>query len=263
MLNVGDKMSEINEKKIDKIIKSKVRVQKHGEVFTPLWTVKNMLDLPGVKEACEDINTTFLEPAVGEGAFLIEILRRKLNMVSKDYSRTLLEYENYSLLALSTLYGIELLEDNAQNCVMNMYQVFYEFYNEKLKAFDGNVNNMVLDSAKVIISANISQGNFLTRKSTNGEPLVFSEWSLVKSLNKRTKRLKINRTEYTLDDVLDGTKKEFGTAMSSFHAINNEQITMFDFLDEKYNNNEKVMRYVPVYITEVYKEEMEEVENEY
>ena len=184
-------------------------------------------------------------------------------MVSKDYSRTLLEYENYSLLALSTLYGIELLEDNAQNCVMNMYQVFYEFYNEKLKAFDGNVNNMVLDSAKVIISANISQGNFLTRKSTNGEPLVFSEWSLVKSLNKRTKRLKINRTEYTLDDVLDGTKKEFGTAMSSFHAINNEQITMFDFLDEKYNNNEKVMRYVPVYITEVYKEEMEEVENEY
>ncbi len=255
-------MTSINEVANEKIIKSRVRVQKHGEVFTPLWTVKNMLDLPGVKEACEDINATFLEPAAGEGAFLVEILRRKLNMVSKEYSKTLLQYENYSLLALSTLYGIELLEDNAQNCVMNMYQVFYEFYVETVKTLDGSINNDVLNSAKVIISANISQGNFLTREATNGDPLVFSEWSLEKPLNKRTKKLIVNRTEYTLEDIIDGKNKEFGWA-SSYHAVKNEQITIFDFLDEKYNNREKIMRYVPVCITDVYKEEMEEVDNEY
>ena len=60
------------------IIKSKKRVQKHGEVFTPQRIVKMMLDQPGIKEACESLTATFLEPSAGEGAFLVEILTRKL-----------------------------------------------------------------------------------------------------------------------------------------------------------------------------------------
>lgn len=32
----------------EKIIKSKQRVQKHGEVFTPSWMVQKMLDTPGI-----------------------------------------------------------------------------------------------------------------------------------------------------------------------------------------------------------------------
>ena len=45
----------------ENLIKSKHRVQKHGEVFTPSWMVQKMLDTPGVKEACETVSATFLE----------------------------------------------------------------------------------------------------------------------------------------------------------------------------------------------------------
>src|SRR5699024_2517845 len=99
------------EKAIEKeqIIKSKIRVQKHGEVFTTKKIVNQMLDLDEVNKACNELESTFLEPAAGEGAFLKEIITRKLQMIEEKYKDTLVMYENYSLLALSTIYGIELL----------------------------------------------------------------------------------------------------------------------------------------------------------
>src|SRR5690625_3297407 len=106
----------------EKIINSKKRIQNHGEVFTPKRIINEMLDLPNIREACQNITSTFLEPAAGEGAFLVEILNRKMKMVIKNYGDDITRFENHSLLALSTLYGVELLEDNAQKCVMNMYQ---------------------------------------------------------------------------------------------------------------------------------------------
>src|SRR5699024_10436726 len=109
------------------IIKSKKRVQNHGEVFTPKKIVNQMLDMQGIQEACNQLTTTFLEPACGEGAFLVEVLKRKLSIIEERYNTTLEQYENYSLLALSTLYGIEILEDNTQECVMQMYQVYLKF----------------------------------------------------------------------------------------------------------------------------------------
>ena len=60
-------------------IKSKQRVTDHGEVFTNEREVNAMLDL--VKQETERIDSRFLEPACGEGAFLTEILRRKLSVV--------------------------------------------------------------------------------------------------------------------------------------------------------------------------------------
>ena len=50
----------------EKLIKSKERVQQHGEVFTPQWMVKKMLDVEGIKQACENIEATFLVPAAGK-----------------------------------------------------------------------------------------------------------------------------------------------------------------------------------------------------
>lgn len=43
------------------LIKSKERVQKHGEVFTPDWMVKKMLSYPEIQEKLQDIHATFLE----------------------------------------------------------------------------------------------------------------------------------------------------------------------------------------------------------
>ena len=60
---------------------SRQRVADHGEVFTAEREVKAMCDL--VKNETERIESRFLEPACGQGAFLIEILRRKLAVVPR------------------------------------------------------------------------------------------------------------------------------------------------------------------------------------
>ena len=61
-----------------KQVKSRERVQQHGEVFTNEREVNAMLDL--VKHETERIDSRFLEPACGDGNFLAEILRRKLQV---------------------------------------------------------------------------------------------------------------------------------------------------------------------------------------
>lgn len=243
----------------EKIIKSKLRVQKHGEVFTPKKIVNRMLNTPGVKEACESLTTTFLEPSAGEGAFLLAILNRKLKMVIDKHSADLITFENYSLFALTTLYGIELLEDNAQRCVLNMFQLYYDYYQDQVKYHDGKMKKKVLDSAKEIISSNIRQGNFLTKQSSDGGPLVFSEWSTLNMI-KSTKNIKVQRTEFSLEEKYTGIKKEDGIAINS-NVRDNLQLDLFDI--EGIDDNEEIInydfRYTPVKIVDVYKEEMEEI----
>lgn len=242
----------------EEIIKSKLRVQKHGEVFTPKKIVNKMLNTPGVKEACENLTATFLEPSAGEGAFLLAILERKLRMVREKHNNDLATYENYSLFVLTTLYGIELLEDNAQRCVMNMFQLFYDHYQDQVDYHNGRMKKRVLDSAKEIISSNIRQGNFLTRLSSDGTPLIFSEWSPL-NLRKTTKNIKVQRTEYTLDDIDASVKKEAGTSVNN-NVSTNYQLDLFSIeeIDESLEQTKKTLKYTPVKIVDIYKEEMEE-----
>ena len=103
----------------EKIIKSADRVKDIGEVFTPRKTVDFMLDQPEIKEKVNSLTATFLEPSAGEGAFLVELLRRKLYFATEQ-SGGISDMQNKFLQALSTLYGIELMEDNVEMLVMNM-----------------------------------------------------------------------------------------------------------------------------------------------
>lgn len=251
-------MSDSSKSTNEKIIKSKNRVQNHGEVFTPKKIVKEMLDLPTIHEACQNLTSTFLEPAAGEGVFLVEVLTRKMNMVEKNYGDDLTCYENYSLLALSTLYGVELLEDNAKKCAMNMYQVYYEAYQQFARKHGKKIKAKVLNSAKLIISKNIAQGNFLTKLSANGNPIVFSEWKVI-NLRKGVKILNVQRTEYTLNDIIEGVEKEKGEISPHLEKI--KQLDLFHLFDnEEILIEEKTrVKYIPTKITEVYKEEKEEV----
>ena len=72
-------------------VKSKQRVADHGEVYTSAREVNAMLDL--VKQETERIESRFLEPACGDGNFLIEVLRRKLEVVKKRYEKNQIEYD--------------------------------------------------------------------------------------------------------------------------------------------------------------------------
>ena len=93
-------------------IKSRQRVADHGEVFTNPREVNAMLDL--VRDESFRLDSRFLEPACGDGNFLIEILRRKLSLLQDIKTPT--EWEFKSLIAVGSCYGIDILPDNAEAC---------------------------------------------------------------------------------------------------------------------------------------------------
>ncbi len=164
-------------------IKSKERVSRYAEVLTPPDIVRAMLDL--VKTETERIDSRFLEPACGTGNFLIEILERKLRVVEKGYRKVQLEYERYAVLAVSSIYGIDILEDNAQECRERLFEVFDRAYT---KLFGANAKEACRQTVRYILQRNIIHGDALSLKTVgeNPRPIVFSEWSLVNgSLLKR------------------------------------------------------------------------------
>jgi len=154
-------------------IKIKKRVRNYGEVFTPDFIVEDMLDL--VVNETHRIESRFLEPACGDGNFLIKILKRKIEVVKKNYKKSQFDYEKYSLLAISSLYGVELLEDNTQKARERLYDYFYKKYS---KLFKKAISSEFLKNIEYLLSKNIIQGDALTLKYPSGEPIIFSEWSL-------------------------------------------------------------------------------------
>ena len=70
----------------NRLTKSKQRIMEQGEVFTPKKTVNCMLDKSEIKTMINSLTTTFLEPSAGEGAFLVELLKRKLRYAKSKYS---------------------------------------------------------------------------------------------------------------------------------------------------------------------------------
>ena len=112
-------------------IKSKERVAAHGEVFTAEREVNAMLDL--VKQETERIDSRFLEPACGTGNFLVKILERKLDVVKKKYRRSPLDFERNSVLALSSIYGVDILADNAETCRDRLFKIWNKAYKSVCK----------------------------------------------------------------------------------------------------------------------------------
>lgn len=112
-------------------IKSRKRVAEHGEVFTPDWLVNDMLNL--VAHEAERIDSRFLEPACGEGAFLAPILLRKLATVRRQYGSSPADYEFRAVLALMSIYGVELLADNVRSCRERLLTLWLTEYERRLK----------------------------------------------------------------------------------------------------------------------------------
>ena len=214
------------------LMKSKLRVQKHGEVFTPQWVVDKMLSIPGIKEKAEDIFATFLEPSAGEGAFLVTIENMKLQFVLEHYSKE--QWSAYALWALTSIYGIEFLDDNLVAAQQSMLDLFASFC-EDVHGEPLSEESDLYKSAQAIIRANIVQGNTLTRKNQREEEITFSRWSQVPD-----KPHMVERTIFTysslfaedtdeesymqgsLFDVLEQPSKE--AAPSEYAVVDIEQV---------------------------------------
>ena len=149
------------------LIRSKQRVADHGEVFTPAWMVEAMLDL--VKEETERIDSRFLEPACGDGNFLVRILQRKLAAVELKYGKNEFEKRHFALLGLMCTYGIELLTDNIAECKANMLEPFAEYL--QLEPTDD-----LYRAAAYVLAQNLVHGDALTMLTQEGQPMTFAEW---------------------------------------------------------------------------------------
>ncbi len=178
------------------LTKSKSRVRDHGEVFTPDFIVDDMLDL--VKHETENIGSRFLEPACGDGNFLIKVLERKLNVVKRVYKKSQFDYERNALVAISNIYGVELLDDNVQRAQERLYDFLLDEYQ---KLYKKKTNNEFLQSVRYVLKRNILQGDALSLKDKNDSPITFSQWSPVNGV-------KIKRRDFQFVDLTELHKKD-------------------------------------------------------
>lgn len=176
---------------VNKQIKTKERIANHGEVFTAEREVNAMLDL--VKQETERIESRFLEPACGTGNFLAEIIRRKLTIVKNRYAKNKADYEKYAFLAMTSIYGVDILEDNIDECQDRLLSIFIEEYKT---VFKEKMGSEYIEAIQYVLSRNILHGDALSMKNIHGEPIVFSEWSLVSGNM-------IKRRDYRFEEMIE------------------------------------------------------------
>lgn len=154
-------------------IKSRDRISDHGEVFTAEREVKAMCDMVG--DACGRISSRILEPACGDGNFLAEILRRKLKTVSGSFPGISEEWTRRAVEAVSSLYGVELLPDNAEDCRKRLLVLWSDSYAVE---FGYKPDSGLVDVVEFILHENILCGDALTLLDANGIPLAFPLWQM-------------------------------------------------------------------------------------
>lgn len=181
---------------MEKQIKNKERVKNLGEVYTNEREVNAMLDL--VKEESYKIESRFLEPACGNGNFLIKILERKIETVKNIYKNK--EDIEYNIVfAISSIYGIDICDENVKESRERLLCKIKDY-------FSSAKNNEYLSedffkTIEYILEKNIFQGD-----SLNGQDkIIFSEFTKDKDYNLIEKL-------FLYDDVVKQSvnpKKEF------------------------------------------------------
>ncbi len=151
-------------------------------MFTGKVQLQEMLEL--VEPLASHITSRFLEPSCGNGNFLVEILKRKLARIASSY-RDQIEYEFMCIMAVGSIYGIDIDEKNIKEARLRIKETLVEDYSLKLNtrirsaAFD-----LVIES---ILKTNIIRGDFI-----NGiHRIKFTEYSSPKPhwISRKTYRL--------------------------------------------------------------------------
>lgn len=171
-------------------IKSRQRVAERGEVFTAEREVNAMLDL--VKQETERIDSRFLEPACGNGNFLVEILRRKLEVIRRQYQKQLGELELQTTIALSSIYGVDIMKDNVEECCQRLLDIVCNWYSN-IHPQQKAPSHKLSDVWSYLLHRNILWGDALTLREPvspkasiieqrDAKPITFSEWSFIRDM---------------------------------------------------------------------------------
>ncbi len=188
------------------LTKSKQRVADHGEVFTPDWLVEAMLDV--VKYETYRIDSRFLEPACGSGNFLVKVLQRKLAAVESKYGKSDFERRNYALLAVMCIYGVELLQDNIEECRANLLAVFAEY-------LGATRQDDVYRAAHHVLTENLVHGDAMKMCTASGAPISFAEWGYIG-------KGKFQRRDFRLDSL--ALSSTFSSDDSLFSTLGKHEI---------------------------------------
>lgn len=185
-----------------KQVKSKERVADYGEVFTAEREVKAMCDLVGTQ--CDNVDATFLEPACGNGNFLAEILDRKLARVKKDVNSDSIGWEWLSVRAVASLYGVDIMQDNAEECRQRLFKQWDKAYKATCKK---NCNDETRESIKYILSKNIVCGNALTMMCVDENQNDTDSYITFAEFKTCGKMYMLKRRDYRLDVLLKANEK--------------------------------------------------------
>lgn len=186
----------------NKQIKNKKRVSEFGEVLTSKREVLEMLNL--VNSEKERLDSRFLEPACGDGNFLCEVLNFKLNILKKNYKKNKYEFEKYSLQIFTSIYGIDILEDNILLAQERLFKQYKKLYDEN---FSLDINYKLFECIKYVLKKNLVHGDALSLKNISDKKfIIFSEWSFVND--------KIKRRDFEFKNLIDYAPFEKGTLFS-------------------------------------------------
>ena len=157
--------------KKDQGIKSRTRVRERGEVFTELREINNILDLTA--DAHRNYkDQRILEPACGNGNFLVVILERRLNDIKKSFKKNDQDGTEFAILtALSTMYGVDIMPDNIRECHDRLRTIIEKFYKERIPA--KNRRSEFFDAVNEVLCTNIQLGDMLNGK----EKISFVEYT--------------------------------------------------------------------------------------
>lgn len=144
------------------LIKSKARVHDSGEVFTPKHIVQDICNLDGIKEASYSLTKRILEPSCGNGNFLVELVARKLFIAAK--AEDLETYKLYSIMGLSTIYGVDIQADNVQEARNRIFNQVDGAYKQFTGDPDQDLDKKYESIVKSILEHNIVFGDALSNK---------------------------------------------------------------------------------------------------
>lgn len=211
-------------------IKSQERVKGFGEVFTPDSIVNDMLTTIDneIKKECitesEYITKTYLEPACGNGNFIIRILDRKLGVIS----RLPIEQQQLAIVkAVSSIYGIDIQEDNIKETKERMLQLIkngfvpvLELSGKDTKPFETTGFELTPEVEKVlrfILDLNIQQGNALTgskweKSGESNKPLIITEYIFNNEV--------VTRKEIEFNNLIEEGNILYNTYVKEYEPVN-------------------------------------------
>lgn len=142
-------------------MRSPERARELGEVFTNEPEVNAMLDL------LQDVNyaSRYLEPGCGSGNFLVEIFRRKFQLMlalpevkTSLKVKSLNEFQLKLLIVLGSIYGIDISEINISEARERLLDIVIEHYKSAAKSVP---SDSFLANIKFVLEKNIILGDML------------------------------------------------------------------------------------------------------